>query len=116
MQHCIRFNGHISWEGQSNGLPATIHAFLVVDGNNSAAINELIESQLRASIGSQSFCCQKDQGQIIDLRTVPSDRMLVPFHWITRIDVDLFPLPVELSEADEVGVQRLKDGTEPLKN
>ncbi len=116
MQYVIQFNGHISWEGQSNGLPSVIRAFLIFDGDDRNAINNLIESQSSAFIRSQAFYAQKDQGQIVDLRVTPSDRMLVPFCWIVKIDVDLFPLTAELPEADEHGVQRLKNGEEPLKN
>lgn len=116
MQYCVQFNGHISWEGQSNGLPPVIKAFLIFVGDDRHALNNMIEVQSAAFLRSQAFYAQKDQGQIIDLRQVPSDRMLVPFHWIVKIDVELFLMPVELPEADESGIQRLKDGTEPLKN
>jgi len=115
MQHVIRFNGRISWEGQANGLPETIYAFLIFDGDDSKKMNELIESQSLAFVRSQCMIVQRDQGKVIDLRQTPQDRMLVPMHWIVNIAVDINPMVGELSQADETGVERFKDGTEPVK-
>lgn len=115
MQHVIRFNAHISWEGQSNGLPKTLYAFIIFDGNDRAAINDIIEKQSGGFLRMGAFFCQKDQGSIIDLLRVPQERMLVPMRWITHLDVDVLPMVGELPMADEHGVERLSNGTEPLK-
>jgi len=119
MQYVIRFNGHISWEGQSNGLPPVIYAYIVFEGSDGAedktAISNAIEVQTRAFISWQSMAVQREQGKILDIRAAGNNRMLVPFRWITHIDVDVLPMTGELSEADESGVERLKDGTEPQK-
>jgi hypothetical protein len=115
MQHVIRFNGHITWEGRSNGLPEVIYAFLIVENANEKFINDMIENQSRAFINSQAMYVQRDQGKIIDLKQTPQDRMLVPFHCITYIDADVFPLIGELSTPDEEGIERLSDGSEPKK-
>jgi len=116
MQYCIQFNAHVSWEGRSNGLPSVLKSFLIYDGDDTKAINDLIEVQSGAFVRSQAFFTQREQGQLIDLRATPSDRMLVPLRWIVKIDVSLHPLTAELPETDEHGVQRLKNGEEPLKN
>ncbi len=115
MQTVIRFNGHITWEGQSNGLPETIYAYLISDGLDDSAILQLTESQLRQFVGSQMMSVQKDQGALIDLRKTPQGRMAVPFHMIAYIDVDVIPMTGELSNLDESGVERLENGEEPVK-
>jgi|SRR5882724_3504532 len=113
--HVIRFNGHITWEGRSNGLPEVIYAFIILENANQALVNKMIEDQSRAFINSQSMYVQRDQGAIIDLRITPQDRMLVPFHNIAYIDAELLPMTGELSGPDEEGIERLSDGKEPLK-
>ena len=114
MQHVIRFNGHITWEGQANGLPPVIWAFLVVDGANDQFIVEQIEIQTAAFLRSQAMFVQREQGKVIDLRLTPAGRMVVPFHEIAYIDVDVLPLIGELSY-EEDGVEKLSDGAEPVK-
>ncbi len=111
----IRFNGHITWEGRSNGLPELIYAFLILENADQAFISKMIEDQSRAFINSQAMYVQRDQGAIIDLRMTPQDRMLVPFHNIAHIDADVLPMTGELSAPDEAGVERLSSGKEPLK-
>jgi hypothetical protein len=115
MQHVIRFNGRISWEGRASGLPETIYAFLIYDGDDRDGINRLIETQVSNFLKAQAMMVQKDQGQIIDLRKIPQDRMVVPMRWIAFMDVNVMPLTGELSQADEDGVERFKDGSEPEK-
>ena len=115
MQHLIRFNASISWEGQANGLPPVINAYLIFDGDDRSQINALIEAQAGYFLRAQAIAVQKDQGQIIDIRQVPQDRMLVPMKWIVKVTTDVIPLVGELSEANENGVEVLKDGTEPIK-
>jgi hypothetical protein len=62
------------------------------------------------------MAAQRDQGSIIDMRQTPAERMFVPFQWIVNITTDVNKLGAEASEPDENGVERFKDGTEPLKN
>ncbi len=116
-QHAlIRFNGHINARGRGDGLPATIFAFVIVENANSKFISDMIESQSGAFIRSQAMYVQRDQGAIIDIRDIPDQRMLVPFHNIAYIDVDVMPLVGELSLPDEEGVERLSNGAEPTKH
>lgn len=115
-QMVIRFNGHITWEGQSNGLPETICAFLIVQDAEMGMVNKLIEEQQGAFIRSQAMYVQREQGKIIDLRFHAHERMLVPFHSIAIMTVDLINMDGTVSEPDADGVERLPDGSEPLKN
>jgi hypothetical protein len=114
-QTVVRFNGHITWEGRAGGLPETIHAFLILENADEKFISEMVEAQSRAFIGSQAMYVQRDQGAIVDLRVMPRNRMLVPFHNIAYIDVDVIPMTGELSAPDELGVERLSNGEEPTK-
>lgn len=115
-QYVIRFTGKISWEGQSNGLPPEIYAFLIFEGNDNAAINRLIESQFDAFVRIQGMAVQKEQGKIIDIRQTPADRMFVPMRWIVHINIGIHRLVGELSQPDEQKVERLADGSEPQKH
>ena|SRR5713226_150509 len=115
MNHVIRFNGHITWEGRSNGLPEVIYAFIITEGADATFITKVIEDQSRAFIVSQAMYVQREQGKIIDIRQTPQDRTLVPFHNIAFIDVSVFPMTGELSTPDEAGVERLTNGKEPVK-
>lgn len=114
-QYVIRFTGKISWDGQANGLPPEIYGFLIFEGDDTSAINALIESQASAFVRSQVMLVQRDQGKIIDLRQTPQDRMLVPMRWIVNIRADVHLMVGELSVTDEQGVERLKNGEEPVK-
>lgn len=115
MEHVIRFNGHINWAGRASGLPEVIYAFLIVTDANEAFINKLIEDQTASFIRSQAMYVQREQGKPIDLRIKAQDRLLVPFHNIAYINVDVTALTGELSSADEHGVERLENGEEPIK-
>ena len=119
MQYVIRFTGKVSWEGQANGLPEEIYAFLIFDSEGkegeSATINHLIETQAAAFVRSQAMLVQRDQGKTVDIRQTPADRMLVPMRWIVNILVDVHNIIGELSQADEQGTEKLKDGKEPVK-
>lgn len=122
MQHLITFRAKISWEGRANGLPEELSAFTIFEDNDAppeatkAAINDVIEKQVALFLRAQGMFVQRDQGQIIDLTKVPQDRIYVPFHWIVSLRATLKPLAVELSNPDEQGIERFKDGSEPLKN
>lgn len=115
MQHVIRFSGHINWQGRSSGLPETIYAFLILEDATADFISKMVEDQTAAFVRSQSMYVQREQGKMIDLRVTPQDRMLVPFHNIAFISVDVQPLIGELSAADHEGVERLSNGEEPVK-
>ena len=114
-QVVIRFNGHISWEGQRNGLPETIFAYIIVQDAEMSIVNKLIEEQSGAFIRSQAMYVQKNQGEIIDLRYHAHQRMLVPFHNVICITVDLINMDGTFSEPDADGVERLSNGKEPIK-
>lgn len=114
-QVVIRFNGNITWIGLSNGLPETIYAFLIVQDAEMAVVNKLIEDQTAAFIRSQAMYVQREQGKIIDLRFHAHERMVVPFHNISCITVDLINMDGVVSEPDADGVERLPDGSEPTK-
>lgn len=122
MQYLLTFVGKISWEGRQNDLPEEIYAFLIYDENGAPAetttpnINKLIEDQMVAFLKAQGMFVQRDQGQVIDLRVTPQDRMYVPFRWVVHLRVTLKPLAVELSNPDEHGVERMKDGSVPTKH
>lgn len=115
-QMVIRFNGHITWAGRANGLPEIIYAFLIVQDAKMEMVNELIENQQGAFIRSQAMYVQREQGKIIDLRFHAHERMVVPFHNIALMTVDLINMDGTVSEPDENGVERLSDGSKPLKN
>lgn len=113
-QYVIKITGDISWEGQANGLPKSIYAFLIYEGDDASDISSLIENQMGAYLRAQTMFVQRDQGQVIDLRETPQDRMCVPFRWIVKFHAKVDKLSGELSIADENGVERLKDGKKPL--
>jgi len=113
--YVIRFNGHISWEGQANGLPKVIHAFLMFDSYDKPVFIDAINSQTAAFITARGMTVQREQGQIIDINQMPQERIYVPMAWIVTIDVDVFPLTGEMSNADDDGTELLVDGSEPVK-
>lgn len=115
MQTLIRFNGYITWDGQSNGLPETIYAFILLEDPDPKLIIKMIEEQLSSFVRAQCMFVQREQGKPIDLRSQPAGRMAVPFHNISLIDIDVLPVTGEFSEADENGIERLANGEEPLK-
>jgi hypothetical protein len=118
-QHAIQFTGKVSWEGQMNGLPPEIHAYVLFDGdgeNDAVIANKIIEDQAGQFIRARGMFVQRDQGQIIDLRQAPQDRMYIPFRWLVYMTPSIHKLNGELSLPDSEGVERLKDGSEPRKN
>jgi hypothetical protein len=114
-QYVLRFTAKVSWDGQANGLPPHLFAFVLVSGYDAQVFSKIVEDQAGAFIRMQAFCCQKDQGQVIDLHQNPQERMIVPFRWIVNISADVTKLVGELSHADEEGVERYEDGKEPVK-
>jgi len=114
-QYVIRFTGKISWEGQANGLPPEIYAYIIYEGDNTAEINSIIEGQVGAFIRYQAMAVQRNQGTVIDLKQTPADRMLIPFKWIVNVSTDINKMVGELSNPDEKGVERLSDGSLPIK-
>jgi hypothetical protein len=115
MGYVIRFTGKISWEGQANGLPPEIYAFLIFTEYEQEKFNAAIENQCGQFIYHRGMAVQRDQGALIDLRQMPQDRMWVPMDWIVSITPSVHNLTGELPIADHEGVERLEDGTEPIK-
>lgn len=114
-QYVIKFIADISWEGRSNGLPEAVLAYLIYEGDDSKAIVGLIEWQMNQFTQAQMMYVQRDQGQIIDLRAVPQDRVGIPFRWIVKFSVEVKKLGAEMPMPDESGVERFSDGSEPAK-
>lgn len=114
-QYVLRFTGKISWEGRKNGLPSKICAFLFFEGDDRNAIVNLIGQQLKLFVTEQGMAVQRDQGEVIDIRQVPAERMFVPMRWIVCITVDLNRLVGEASLPNQEGVELLSDGSEPVK-
>jgi hypothetical protein len=119
-QYALKFTGKISWEGQANGLPPEIYAFIILEGfggaQEKAFIDQTIEQQAAAFHRTQTMVVQRDQGRMLDMRVTPADRIIVPFKWIVSISASIHKLGAELTEPDGEGVERLKDHTTPLLN
>ena len=115
MDYAIRFTGKISWDGQSNGLPPEIFAYLFFQDYNREVFNKAIEDQARSFVAMQAMTVQRNQGKVIDLKQMPQERMLVPFRWIVAISADVINLIGEVSLPDPDGTERLADGSEPVK-
>ncbi len=121
-QHVLIFHGKISWEGQANGLPDQVDAFLLFDD---AGVNEkqfksvitiALEQQMLEFTKAQGMYVQRDQGQVLDIRATVLDRMFVPFKWIVYITPVLTRLTGELSQTDEDGKEILANGSVPVLN
>ena len=121
-QHVLIFAGKVSWEGQSNGLPEHIEAFLLFDdaGANEkqfkTVVTAALEQQMLEFTKAQGMYVQRDQGQILDLKSTVLDRMFVPFKWIVYITPVLTRLTGELSQTDEDGKEILANGSVPVLN
>lgn len=115
LHHVIRFTGKISWEGQSNGLPEKVYAFLFFQAYERQLFVNQINEQMEMFTHEGGMQCQTVQGEIIDLDQMPQDRMFVPMQWIVNIKPEVIHLSQELSLPDEDGVERLSDGSEPIK-
>ena len=89
MDYIIKFTGEVSWEGQANGLPDKIHAFLVFKEYNREVFDAAIETQTGAFLRMGAMFVQKDQGQIIELNKMPQDRIMVPMRWIVSMGVEV---------------------------
>ena len=116
-QYALKFTGKISWEGQTNGLPSEIYAYIILEGEGGAQekafIDQTIENQVMAFVRMQAMVVQRNQGEMIDLKQTPADRILVPFKWIVDISASIHKLGAELSNPDVDGVERLDDGMTP---
>jgi hypothetical protein len=106
----------ISWEGQSNDIPEELHSYIIYDGDETDAINNIIEGELHRFAKYQMFFAQRDQGQIVDLKQTPQDRIAVPLHWVVCLRAETRKLGAELSETGEDGKERFADGSTPLLN
>ena len=113
LRHAIRFVGKISWEGQANGLPENIYAFLFYQDYNRETFGTAIDQQMHQFTMEQGMHCQRVQGDLIDMTQMPQDRQFVPMQWIVSIRPEVINFSHELPLADEQGVERLSDGSEP---
>jgi hypothetical protein len=117
-QYALKFTGRISWEGQTNGLPPEIYAYIILESEGGAGekpfIDQTIESQVMAFVRMQAMAVQRNQGDMIDLRQTPADRILVPFKWVVDISASVHKLGAEVTDPDAEGVERLNDGSTPL--
>lgn len=113
--HVIRFTGKISWEGRANGLPENVYAFLFFQAYDRDVFQRAIDDKIMGFAHHGGMDCQTVQGEIIDLDRMPQDFMFVPMSWIVRIKPDIIHLSQPMSLPDENNVERLPDGSEPLK-
>lgn len=98
----ITFTGHISWEGQANGLPKEIQAFMVIEADTKAGIAKAIEHQSNALFVAGGMAVSKTPAAIKDPSKLDLDRMFVPMHWITYVDTQVRRIQnVEVPEDDE---------------
>ena len=116
IQHVLTITAKISWEGQANGLPPEVYAFVIYTGEDPSIINAILENEISTFARYQMMFAQRDQGQIIDLHKTPQDRIAIPFRWIVNFSATVGKLGAELSEPDEEGVERLSNGNQPLLN
>jgi hypothetical protein len=106
----IEFLGRISWEGQSNGLPPKIYAYIIIDPENKEDVIKVVEAQSRQFIAAQGMAVAKDQGQLIDLRALNTNRIFVPMRWIVDISVEVRNITGEVPVEDETGATVLPSG------
>jgi hypothetical protein len=116
LQHVIKITAHISWEGRANGLPEEVSAYVIYTGENPADVNAIIEAEISTFARYQMMFVQRDQGQVIDIRLTPQDRIGIPFHWIVNFSITVSKLGAELSEANEEGLEVFQDGSKPRVN
>ena len=102
-----------------NGLPEVIDGFLLFDDAGASeqqfrnVVNIALDNQMKEFTSAQGMYVQRDQGQVLDLRKTPQDRMFVPFKWIVSIVPALTRLTGELSQTDETGKEILANGSVP---
>jgi hypothetical protein len=114
-QYLIRFNGHISWEGRSNGLPETIYSSVVYDGEVNGML-EAVAQQSKRACGMGGMMVEKEPGKLTEVGKISTNVMFVPMHWIVSMDVSILRLNGEMPLPDEQGIERLKDGSTPTKH
>ena len=104
----VTYIGHISKEGQANGLPAEIKAFQLLENvTKKSELVRAIEAQGTQFIMSNGMAVSKDPAQIRDPKNLDSNRMFVYADWIVWIDTDVkrivnTPKQIEASQ-DETG-------------
>jgi hypothetical protein len=86
----ITYKGHISKEGQDNGLPAEIKALQLVEGISSKKdLVKQVEAQGTQFIFSNGMAVSKDPAQTRDPQAFDINRMFVYSRWIAWIDVEI---------------------------
>jgi hypothetical protein len=86
----VTYIGHISKEGQANGLPPEIKAFQLLENvTKKSELVRAIEAQGTAFIMSNGMAVSKDPAQIRDPKTLDANRMFVYADWIVWIDTDI---------------------------
>jgi hypothetical protein len=115
MQTLIKFTGHISLDGQDNGLPPEIYTFLTLQDASEGGALRAIAEQFNTFRSMGGMIVEKDQGAPINLKVSWLSRMYVPYNWIVKITVGFSNLTQEITVPDTKGVERFSDGTEAVK-
>jgi hypothetical protein len=86
----VSYVGHISFEGQANGLPAEIRALQLIENVQSKRdLIKTVEAQGTQFIMASGMAVSKDPSQIRDPEKLDVNRMFVYSHWIVYIDVEI---------------------------
>jgi len=85
----ITFTGHISREGQLEGLPKEIYAFMLIETDSKGGIVKAIERQSAEFFVAGGMAVSKDPAATRDPNKLDLNRMFVPMHWIAFIDVQV---------------------------
>jgi hypothetical protein len=86
----ITYTGHISREGQLEGLPAEIKAHqLLGNVGTKGEVVQAVESTGTQFILSNGMAVSKDPAQIRAPKSLDSNRMFVYSRWIVYIDVSI---------------------------
>lgn len=113
----LRFTGKISWEGQANGLPPEIQAFIFYRADMPAEeVTKMAEVRLAYYRQIGGMIVEKDQGSTIDPNGTILDRIMVPERWIVFIHPEVVPIPGDTPLADDDGVERFSNGQPALEN
>jgi hypothetical protein len=114
MQQIIRFVGKISLEGQANGLPSEIYAFMTLQDANNEVVIDAAAKQFAAFRNMGGMIVEKNQGALDNRQVAWLTRMFVPFGWIVNITLALNNLTKDVPQPDETGVERLTDGSKAV--
>jgi hypothetical protein len=114
MQHLVRFNAKISWEGRMNGLPEVVHTYVIFQGNGPGLV-QAIYDHTKTIVSMHGITVEKEPGKMSVFGKVSNNAMYIPMQWIVFMDVDILPMSGEMPIEDANGVPRLSDGKEPVK-